>query len=188
MSAIDEAAGEPIGKAPSSRSSSPASEAMPDAGLLTITVRANTGQIVKIESVDDTGARHELSEKEKTTLAKKKGKATLEAILEQTFEAGIVCILGDSAGEDDLLESEEDSDLRHSLLRPLIEDSMAAHLMQRDVLSRAILGTLIQYAASSPAQVFEKSSAQKRPTRLRSKFKQPTQSRGRAQQKRKRQH
>jgi hypothetical protein len=188
MSAIDEAAGEPIGKAQSPRSSSPPSEAMADADLLTITVRANTGQIVKIESVNDTGGRHELSDKEKTTLAKKKGKATLESILEQAFEAGIVCILGDSASEDDLPESEEDSDLRHFLLRPLIEDSMAAHLMQRDVLSRAILGTLIHYAASPPAQVLGKRPTQQRPARLRSKFTQPTRSRGRTKQKRKRQH
>lgn len=186
MSAIDEAAAEPSGEAPSPRSSSPASEPIPDPDLLTITVRAKTGQIVKIESVDDSGARHELSDKEKMTLAKKKGKATLEAVLEQAFEAGIVCILGHSADEDDLPESEEDSDLRRFLLRPLIEDSTAAHLMQRDVLSPAIVGTLIQYAAS--AQVPESSSAQQRPTRLRSKFKQPTQSRGRSQQKRKRQH
>ena len=179
MPAIDEAAGEPIERG---RSSFPA----PD--LLTITVRAGTGQIVKIESVDDTGTRHELSDKEKATLATKKGRATLETILEQAFEAGIVCVLGDEVGEDDPAEAEEERDLRHFLLQPLIEDSAAAHLMQRDVLSRAILGTLIHYAASSPAQVRDKSSAQQRSTRLRSKFKQPPQPRGRAQQRRKRRH
>ena len=135
-------------KSSGAKSSSPASEP-PQPDLLTITILARTGQIVKIESVDSTGAHHELSDEEKTNLAKEKSKATLEDMLEQAFEAGIACVLGDAEGEDDPPESVKDADLRRLLLRPLLEEGTAKRLMQRDILSRAILTTLIQYATSS---------------------------------------
>jgi hypothetical protein len=93
-----------------------------------------------------TGAHHELSDKEKTNLAKEEGTATLEDMLEQAFEAGIACVLGDEG--DDPPESAKDADLRRLLLRPLIEDGAAKRLMQRDILSRAALTTLIRNAAA----------------------------------------
>ena len=117
--------------------------------LLTVTIDANTGQIVKIERANGPRAHHELSEKEKADLAKVSGKATLEAIVEQAFEAGMAYVLGDGGDEDDPMESEKDANLRHLLLRPLIENSAAKRLIQRDVLSRAILKTLIDHATGS---------------------------------------
>jgi hypothetical protein len=128
------------------RSSAHASEPVPDADLLTITLHAKTGQIVKIEGVNSTGVHRELSDEEKASLEQETGKATLEAIIEQAFEAGIACALGDEADEDDAPESEKDANLRRLLLRPLIEDSAAKRLIRRDVLSRAILKTLIHHA------------------------------------------
>jgi hypothetical protein len=50
------------------------------------------------------------------------------------------------------VESAKDADLRRLLLRPLIEDSAAKRLMQRDILSRAILATLIQNSTNSSAE------------------------------------
>jgi hypothetical protein len=131
------------------KSSAQTSEPVLDSDLLTFTIHAKTGQIVKIECVDSTGAHHELSGKEKVSLAKETGEATLEAIIEQAFEAGIACVLGDGDGKDDPPESAKDADLRRLLVRPLIEDGAAERLMQRDLLSRAILTTLIQSATSS---------------------------------------
>ena len=151
MTAINNDPGKPASSAKKSsgaKSSSPASEP-PQPDLLTFTIQARTGQIVKIESVDSTGVRHELSDEEKTNLAKEKSKATLEDMLEQAFEAGIACVLGDADGEDDVPESAKDADLRRLLLRPLIEDGAAKRLMQRDILSRAMLTSLIQNATSS---------------------------------------
>jgi hypothetical protein len=116
---------------------------------LTLTIHAKTGHIVKVERVDSTGAHHELSDEEKTNLAKERSKATVEAIIEQAFEAGVACVLGGADGEDDSPESAKEADLRRLLLRPLIEDSPAKRLMQRDTLSRAILATLIQSSTSS---------------------------------------
>jgi hypothetical protein len=151
MTAINNDPGKPgpsAKKSSGAKSSSPAAEP-PQPDLLTFTIRARTGQIVKIESVDSTGVRHELSDEEKTNLAKEKSKATLEDMLEQAFEAGIACVLGDTDGEDDAPESAKDADLRRLLLRPLIEDGAAKRLLQRDVLSRAVLTTLIRNATNS---------------------------------------
>jgi hypothetical protein len=114
---------------------------------VTVTIHAKTGQIVKIEGVNGSGAHHELSDEEKASLANETGKTTLEAMIEQAFEAGIACVLGDEADEDDPLGSEKDEKLRRLLLLPLIEGSAAKRLMRRDVLSRAILKSLIDHAA-----------------------------------------
>jgi hypothetical protein len=131
------------------KSSDQTSGSVPASDLLTVTFRTKTGQIVKIEGVTGSGTHHELSDDEKAILEKQMGKATLEAIFEQAFEAGIACALGDEADEgdeDEPLESEKDTNLRHLLLRPLVDNSAAKRLLRRDVLSRAILKTLIHHA------------------------------------------
>lgn len=110
---------------------------------LAITINVKTGQVVKIESVNGTATQHELSNEEKANLANETGRATLEGLIEQAFEAGIACGLGDTTHEDDPVESDKEVNLRHLLLRPLIENSAAKRLMRHDVLSRAILKTLI---------------------------------------------
>jgi hypothetical protein len=138
----------PTEKGQGSKSSKTAAKSAQQPDLLTITIEIKTGQIVKVESVDAAGDRHELSDKEKVSLAKERGKATLETVLEQVFEAGIASVLGDEGDEDEAPESDEELDLRHTLLRPLIERSAAKRLMRRNILSRAILETLIQHAAS----------------------------------------
>jgi len=136
------------GSAP--RSSAHTSESRPDnSDLLTVTLHAKTGQIVKIERVNGPRAHHELTAEEKASLAKEAGRTTLEAIIEQAFEAGLAYGLGDEGDEDDPMESEKDANLRHLLLRPLIENSAAKRLIRRDVLSRAILKTLIDHAPGS---------------------------------------
>ena len=136
-------------KGSGSKSSAQTSKPVSDLDLLTVTIHAKTGQIVKIEGVDSAGRHHELSDEEKTNLAREKSKATLEDIIEQAFEAGIACVLGDEDGKDDSPESAKDADLRRLLLRPLIEDGAAERLMQRDLLNRAMLTTLIQNSTSS---------------------------------------
>ena len=81
-------------KGSGSKSSAQTSKPVSDLDLLTVTIHAKTGQIVKIEGVDSAGRHHELSDEEKTNLAREKSKATLEDIIEQAFEAGIACVLG----------------------------------------------------------------------------------------------
>ena len=157
MSSSDEGSGRPkhasmarepaAREGPGSKSSSP-SEQTPSAGLIAFTIDIATGQLAKVEKVDGAGARQELSSEEKARL-KQQSSDTIEALIEQAFEAGIACVLGGHADEKDPLESEDDARLRELLLRPLIEHSSVVRLMAREVLGRAILGTLLQRAIGS---------------------------------------
>ena len=155
MSSSDEGSGKPkhasvarepaAREGPGSKSSTPSEQT---AGLIAFTIDIATGQLAKLEKVDGAGARQELSSEEKVRL-KQQSADTIEALIEQAFEAGIACVLGGRADEKDPLESEDDARLRELLLRPLIEHSSVVRLMTREVLSRAILGTLIQRAIGS---------------------------------------
>jgi len=112
--------------------------------LFTITFDAGTGKVIKFERIDANGVRQDLSESDRTLLAAEKNEARLGSIIEQVFEAGIACVLGGRTNLNDEGESEEEAELRRLLLRQLIEHSPAARYMQRDVMSRAALQTLIQ--------------------------------------------
>lgn len=157
----------PKGESSMPKSSPPTSEPSANADLLSITVNANTGQIVKVESVDDAGVRRDLSDERKADLAKERGKDTLEALLERAFEAGIACVLDGATAEENGPDEEEaeideeEAGLRNLLLRQLIRHSAAERIMERDILARAILGTVIRNtikpssedaAASGPAR------------------------------------
>ena len=140
-------------KKSSARKSSPDnSEPLSPPDLLTVTINTKTGQIIKIEGTNGRRAQHELSDEEKASLAKKTGRATLEAIIEEAFEAGIACGLGEEVDEDEPVESEKDANIRHLLLRPLIENSAVKRLMRREVLSRAFLKTLISDGTGARGQ------------------------------------
>jgi len=151
MTAIDEAAGAPENPKREDgepQSSQQAGKSGPDSDLLTVTVHAKTGQVVKIESAGGPGSPHELSTEEMANLAKEEGEVTLEALLEQAFEAGIACMLGGGTGKPDAGETEEEADLRHLLLRPLMRRSPVEGLKHSDVLRRAMLGTMIRHKIS----------------------------------------
>ena len=128
------------------------------ARLLTLTIDARTGQIVKFESLDESGVPHEISDEEKASLASEGPGDRLEEIVEQAFEAGIACVLG---GGDRIQteESEQDAELRHLLLLPLIEHSTAKRLMQGTVLNRAFIRTLIQHSMETGGDTAASGSA-----------------------------
>src|SRR6516225_8318192 len=165
MTATDDAAADAkrrAGKNPAPKSPT-TSEPASDSDLLTITIQAKTGQIVKIQSAEGGGGgRNELSDQERADLLKTGSKDTLEALIEQAFEAGIACVLGDTIGRSEAEESEEEADLRHLLLEPLIRQSPVQRLMRREVLSRAFLGTVVQHALDPVSPDLGSSSAQQR--------------------------
>ena len=128
----------------------------PSNRLLVLTIDADTAQIIKLETVDGSGGRrHELSQEEKTALVAEGHQERIEQVLEQAFEAGIACALSEELGDpqteetDETDETDEDAELRHLLLAQLIERSGIKHLMQSDVLNRAIFGTLVQHSIES---------------------------------------
>jgi hypothetical protein len=66
----------------------------PGPSLFAFTIDASTGQIGGLEKVDGAGARRLLSDQDKASLQASKSWHTLESIVEQAFEAGIACVLG----------------------------------------------------------------------------------------------
>ena len=154
------------GSASTSPSSAPQPASHPD--LLLVTIQAKTGEIVKVESADSSGGRHELTDQDKAGLGKEAAKATLEGLVEEAFEAGIACMLGDGGRDkarepEAAEEEEEEAELRHLLLGPLIKDSPARRLMRHEVLSRAILGTVVQRAITPASPERESHPAQQQP-------------------------
>jgi hypothetical protein len=143
-------------RVPLRRKNPPKEQQMTDTGqsagkLLAFTIDANTAQIVKLERLDENGGRHELSDEEKTSLVHEGTEGRLEEVLERAFEAGIDCVLGECEA-DNSAESPEEAKLRHLLLTPLIEHSPAKRLLQREVLNRAILETLIEHSMKPAPQ------------------------------------
>jgi hypothetical protein len=138
----------PRGRKP--KTSSATTDPAPSADLVAFTLDAANGRIIKVEGVDADGAHHELSTDERARLVETvaKAKGTLEHVVEQAFEAGIDCALGADADEEETAESDKEAELSRLLLRSLMEHSGAGRLMQREVLSRAIVGTLIEEAAA----------------------------------------
>jgi hypothetical protein len=109
---------------------------------LTFTVDATTGNVVTVETLDASGARHPVSVRQQKTLARE-GRERLESVLEEAFEAGIDCVLGDS-DQPEAVEGELDAKLRHDLIAPLLQGSPAGRRLKRESLQRVRLGTLIQ--------------------------------------------
>jgi hypothetical protein len=113
---------------------------------VTITIDADSAEIVRVEGLDATGKRRELSAEEKAGLVTGGHRdELLETVLEHAFEAGIACVLGDD-DEQTPQESPADAELRHRLLAPLIERSPVGRLTERAALNRAMLGTLIEHS------------------------------------------
>ena len=114
---------------------------------VTITIDAESAEVVRVEGVDATGARHELSEEEKASLINQRRDERVAALVEQAFEAGIACVLGvEEEDEETTQESPDDAEFRRQLLAPLIERSGLGQLTERPALNRAILGTLIEHS------------------------------------------
>jgi len=113
---------------------------------VTITIDADSAEVVRIEGVDPTGARHDLSDDEKASFIKERRDERLAEVVEQAFEAGIASVLGVEDEEETAEESPEDADFRRQLLAPLIERSAIRRLTERAALNRAILGTLVEHS------------------------------------------
>jgi len=150
----------PVGKVPVGKKAAPKEEKMNEekmneiarsAGrLFAFTIDANTAQVVKLETLDASGARRELSDEEQASLVQAASEEGLEEFFEKAFEAGIACVLGEDERQHKTDEPAEEAELRHLLLTPLIEHSPVKRLMQREALNRAILGTLLQRAMKKP--------------------------------------
>ena len=124
----------------------------PANNLVSFTIDPTTGQVVKVETLDSNGGRHEASDQEKASLAQQ-GRERLEEALEEAFEAGIDCVLGGGDEQSDTEQTKQDAEIRHVLVAPLIQRSPANRLLRREVLGRAIVGTLIHNSINTGSAV-----------------------------------
>ena len=134
----------------------------PGPSLFAFTIDASTGQIGGLEKVDGAGARRLLSDQDKASLQASKSWHTLESIVEQAFEAGIACVLGNGDDKDEAQELEGEAEVRRTLLLPLMERSRAMTLLHRGVLGQAILATALQQATEPHAPEAEGAPEQNR--------------------------
>ncbi len=118
-----------------------------EGSFFSFTLDAETGKVVKVEKLDAAGKRRKVPDRQVKTLVAKE-KAKYEEALEEAFEAGIDCVLGGDDSQPGTEESEQDAELRHVLVAPLIEHSPASRLLKRQALDRAILGSLIQQSTN----------------------------------------
>jgi hypothetical protein len=139
----------------------PSSQEVRQGDRLAITLDSDTGEILKYEAVDAAGGRRELSQNERLELAKIRRGEAVEDLIEQSFEAGLACLLGGEDGPEDESETEEDASFRRALLRPLMEKSVVAPTLRRDALRRAIVRSLIRDVLGSPEPETETAKTQK---------------------------
>jgi hypothetical protein len=128
---------------------------------LAFTLDASTGEILKIENVDSTGQRRELSKAERQDLATERLGVGVEALLERAFEAGVACLLDDDDKEEEERETEEEAGVRRVLLQHLMEKTLAARALRREVLRQAIVQTLIRDVTNSGESESEPPKPQK---------------------------
>lgn len=110
--------------------------------LFAFTVDATTGQVVTVEALGAGGTRRKVSDRQRKTL-ERVGRERLESVVEEAFEAGIDCVLGDSEEPLEVVD-ERDAELRHALVAPLLQRSSVGRRLKSEVLGRAVLGSLIQ--------------------------------------------
>jgi hypothetical protein len=111
---------------------------------LSLVLEVSSGEIVKVEAMDSTGQRRELSQSEIGELAKANRRDGVEQLIERSFEAGLASVLpGGEDGVDDDSETEDEAGLRRILLKPLMENSVALRLLRPEALQRAIVQSLI---------------------------------------------
>jgi hypothetical protein len=136
----------PTGEGLGEKSAPAGPGAAPRPNLVALTIDVDTSRIVKVEKVDSTGGRRDLSDEDAASLTKDNTIPTLEALIEQAFEAGIACVVGDESAQDEAQESDDEAALRRLLLVPLMERTFAHGLRQPEVLGRAILASAIGQA------------------------------------------
>ena len=108
---------------------------------IVLTVGATTGDVVKIEKIDKSGKRDEISDEDCATLAGEDEVDEIEAALEEAFEAGIAGALSED-DEDDF--DDEERALRRLLIGGLLKRRPVLLRLRRRSLRRLLLRRLLR--------------------------------------------
>lgn len=117
-----------------------------EAEQLVFTLCVATGQIVKVETVDPAGKRHEVPMDEAVELAGKDDMKGIETALDDAFEAGIISMLDPESDAEEFDGSDEigeDLQLRRELLTLIIGSEVRRRLLRR-LAGRLILSKKIE--------------------------------------------
>ena len=105
------------------------------------TIRAPTGEVVKVEKVDVGGNRRDLSKEEVTSLVGKSEESEIENALDEAFEAGICSLLDPRSEVEESPETTDEVALRRELLTLIVgagaRRRLQSRIVQRLILSRA---------------------------------------------------
>src|SRR4051794_23427304 len=113
--------------------------AIEDIEQLVVTFNPAKGGIDKIERVNKSGTRQELTEMECAKLAGEDEVEEIEASLEEAFEAGAAVVLGDEDAE----YAEDDDDADRAVRQLLIGGPAGRHVMRRRLLHQLLVRRLL---------------------------------------------
>jgi len=105
---------------------------------IVFTIRAPTGEVLKVEKIDVGGSRRDLSKEEITGLVGKSEESEIEDALDEAFEAGICSLLDPRSEREESPETGDEVALRRELLT-LIVGAGARRRLQRRIVQRLIL-------------------------------------------------
>ena len=102
------------------------------------TMRAPTGEVIKVEKIDVGGNRRELSKEEIANLVGKNEVSEIEDALDEAFEAGIRSLLDPRSEDEESPETGDEVALRRELLT-LIVGAGVRRRLQRRIAQRLLL-------------------------------------------------
>jgi hypothetical protein len=117
-----------------------------------LTLGMPAGQVIKIERLENSGERREMSDEEFTALAGDSADADLQPVLEEAYAAGIADAIQD---ELDREQDEEDDDaemFRRLIVRRAAGRKLLRQGIRQFVLRRVIQRNLAERQAKQPAQ------------------------------------
>jgi hypothetical protein len=99
------------------------------------------GEVLKVEKIEKSGQRHELSDEEFAALAGEDEREDLEAAFEEAYAAGVSDALGDEDEDED--EEEEEIALRQLILGRAVGRQLLRRGLRRLILRRALRRQLL---------------------------------------------
>lgn len=103
-----------------------------------VTIQAPMGAVVRVEKVDKTGKRQEVTEEDWAKLIGKEEVDEIETAIEEAFEAGIAAVLGEEYEDGDRYEDEEERALRRLLIGGLLRKTVRRRILQRMMATRLL--------------------------------------------------
>jgi len=105
---------------------------------LVLTLAASNGDVIKVEKLEKSGQRREVTDEEFAELAGGEDTIDLGAALEHAYTAGIADALKDELSEDEEDEEEEEEILRRFILKRAAGRQLLRRGVRRLILRRAI--------------------------------------------------